>query len=460
MFGVYFLFDRLVMINEFLNKMRQVLNDDEFEEFNLSLSNPPKRGLVFNNLVMDKNDFLNNFKYNLEKLSYDEDCYILNSEDKMGGDIFHHLGAIYMQEPSAMIPGFCLPLKKGDIVLDACASPGGKTFQIAKKLDGVLISNEIDFERAKILNANVERLGLKNVIVTNFDAVSIAKNYPNKFDCVLVDAPCSGEGMFRKEDKAVTRWSQEYVELCAERQKEILLNYDKALKQGGYLMYSTCTYSIEENEEVVAFLVDLGYKIVDIGFIEGATDGLQYKDYDTKLCKRFYPHKSKGEGQFVCLLQKICENDENCVYVRTGRFKIGATEYKLLMQFFKDNFENGVFDEIKENLIQKGENIYYVKDKSLIVDESKIINYGVRLGSVVKNRFEPHHNLFKSFNRFLRKVDLIKIEAIDYLKGNTIDVEMENGWCVVSYLNAPLGGGKIVNGMLKNHYPKGLRLIK
>jgi len=445
---------------DFYVKIKKILPQNEYDEFCASLSNPPKRGLVFNNLIMDKQEFLNNFACNLEKLDYDENCFIINDDNKMGGNAFHHAGAIYMQEPSAMIAGIYLPLSKGDVVLDACASPGGKTFQIAKRLDGVLVSNEYEFERAKVLNANIERLGLNNVMTTNFTAEELAKCYPNKFDCVLVDAPCSGEGMFRKEDKAISQWSDEYVKVCANRQKEILTHYDKTLKQGGYLMYSTCTYSVEENEEVVAFLVDKGYKIVNIGTISGESEGLKLKGYETNLSKRFYPHKSKGEGQFVCLLQKVVGNNESPVYVRTGRFKVGATEIRLITQFFKENLDNKAWEMIEQNLVVKGENIYYVRDKSLIVDDKKIINYGVRLGSVVKNRFEPHHNLFKSFsNRFLRKVNLNETETYEYLKGNTVDVDDDNGWCVVMYHNAPLGGGKIVNGMLKNHYPKGLRLI-
>lgn len=446
--------------NDFYLKVKNILPEKEYDDFCVALSNPPKRGLVFNNLVMDKKDFLNNFGYNLQQLDYDEDCYILNSEDKMGGNIFHHVGAIYMQEPSAMVAGIYIPLKKGDIVLDACAAPGGKTFQIAKRLDGVLVSNEIDFERVKVLNSNVQRLGLNNVMVTNFTPEYLAQCYPNKFDCILVDAPCSGEGMFRKEDKAITQWSQDYVKVCADRQKDILSYYDKTLKQGGYLMYSTCTYSVEENEEVVAFLVDKGYKVLNMGKILGESNGIMLKQYNTHLAKRFYPHKSSGEGQFVCLLQKNAENNEHPIHIRVNRFKVGATEFKLTCQFFKDNLTTQAFDIVKDRLFIRDENVYYVKDKSLIVDDKKIINYGVKLGSVIKNRFEPNHNLFKSFsNYFLRKVELNQKDSYEYLKGNTVDVELDNGWCVVNYLSAPLGGGKIVNGLLKNHYPKGLRLI-
>lgn len=446
--------------NNFYLKMKKILPSNDYDEFCKSLSKPPKRGLVFNNLKMSKQDFLDNFDYELEKLDYGECNYVLNSEEKMGSNIFHHTGAIYMQEPSAMIAGVLLPLKKGDCVLDACASPGGKTFQIAKRLNGVLISNEIDFERAKILNANIERLGLTNVMVTNYDVEGLEKAYPNKFDCVLVDAPCSGEGMFRKEDKAIARWSQEYVEICAKRQKEILQHLDTTLKQGGYLMYSTCTYSLEENEQVVTFLVDMGYKIVDLGKINGESVGVKINGYDTNLAKRFYPHKSCGEGQFVCLLQKCGENNNLPIYIRDSRYKIGATELKILTEFIKSNFNDKFYDYVKDNLYQKKDDFYFAVDKSLLVDDKKFLNYGVKLGTVVKGRFEPNHNLFTGFSDyFLRKVNLTKEQAYHYLRGNTVDVEIENGWCVVCYLNASIGGGKVVNNMLKNHYPKGLRLI-
>lgn len=448
-----------MVINQFYERMKQILTKDEYEKFCSSLVCSHKRGLVFNSKKMQKENFINNFEYPLELLDLGADNFVIKTEDKMGRHILHHAGAFYMQEPSAMIAGVKIPLNKGDKVLDVCAAPGGKTFQIAKRLEGVLVSNEIELDRARILSANVERLGLDNVIITNMEPEELGNTYINKFDCVLVDAPCSGEGMFRKEDKAVAQWSQEYVELCAKRQKDILINVDKVLKENGYLMYSTCTYSVEENEEVVAFLADMGYQIEDLGKISGSTNGIGLEGYDTHLCKRFYPHNSNGEGQFVCLLKKCKENDGFMPKLKPHK-EIGQSELRVIKEFFVNNLSLEFFEQVKDNLLQRGDAFYYCKDKSLVCNDKKTLSLGVKLGMIVKNRFEPCHNLFTSFSSyFIRRIELTEKQAQEYIKGNTVLLDCNNGWCAVNYLGCCVGGGKMVNGMLKNHYPKGLRLV-
>ena len=446
-------------INKFYERMKQILGEDEYEKFYSSLVCSHKKGLAFNSKKMQRENFLNNFEYSLKPLDLGEDNFVVKTEDKMGGHILHHAGAFYMQEPSAMIAGFKLPLKKGYKVLDACAAPGGKTFQISKRLDGVLVSNEIELDRARILNSNVERLGLSNVIITNMSPEELGNSYVDKFDCVLVDAPCSGEGMFRKEDQAIAQWSQDYVELCAKRQKDILTNVDKVLKENGYLMYSTCTYSVEENEQVVAFLVDLGYQIIDLGEIDGSSSGIKIDGYNTHLSKRFYPHISNGEGQFVCLLKKEKENNGFMPKPKPHK-EVGRTELRILKEFFENNLSLGFYESIKDCLLQRGDAFYYCKDKSLVTNDKKTLSLGVKLGVIIKNRFEPSHNLFTAFSSyFIRKVELTAKQAEDYIKGNTVLLDCDNGWCAVNYLGCCVGGGKMVNGVLKNHYPKGLRLI-
>ena len=444
---------------EFFNNMKSILNNEDFEKFCESFNDLAKRGLVVNNLKIDIQNFIKNLEMPLVSLPYGEDCFILNSDEKVGDKILHHAGAFYMQEPSAMVAGKILPLKEGDIVLDICASPGGKTFQIAKRLEnGIVFANEINFERAKVLQSNIERLGLNNVVVTNFSSKELTDFYINRFDAVLVDAPCSGEGMMRKEKKAVNQWTGSLTDDCVKMQREIIDNVDKLLKENGYIVYSTCTYSPKENEQMIKYIVDKGYEIQNIGGIEGSTPGLSIKGYNTHLAKRFYPHSSFGEGQFVCLLQKKKEAEQ------TIRFKpltmLRTSEIKLVNEFISAYTTAEFAKLISNNLIVRDNVIYYCPNVKMVCADKKVVNYGVRMGEIVKNRFEPNHNLFTSFGRYFKTIiELDEKNCFHYLKGNTLNVSQPNGWCVVSYLGCCVGGGKIVNGVLKNHYPKGLRLF-
>ena len=439
--------------NDFLISMKEVLDEKEYDLFIESLSQKPSRGLVINNLKVDKSIFLQAFEQKLKSLPFDEYCFKLETEEKLGNSLLHKAGAFYLQEPSAMLPALSLPLKAGDLVLDVCASPGGKSFQIAKRLDGVIVSNEIDFERAKKLQSNLERLGVKNSIITNFTSEDLAKNYPNSFDCLIVDAPCSGEGMFRRDEVARRQWSKSLVEAINKIQFEILNNVDSCLKEGGYLVYSTCTFSLEENEKVVAHLVDLGYKIQTLPQIAGAVDGVKIAGYDTQMAKRIYPHNKLGEGQFVCLLKKL----KNCTgQVKGYQIKPNVNEQKLVEEFFSVNLD--IAFDFKKEIVIKDKIVYFCPDKNLI-RKINIINYGVKLGSIEKNRFEPHHNFFTAFGKnFKRKLNLSEVDTLKIMQGQTINSSCPNGWVALAYKGCYFAGGKAVNGIVKNHYPKGLRL--
>jgi len=438
---------------DFLSSMKGLLSKEEYVKFVESYQTSQKRGLVINNIKIDNDTFINEFEQELTNLEFDKNCYMLNSDEKLGNSVLHKIGAFYLQEPSAMLPALLLPIKDEDIVLDVCASPGGKSFQIARRLNGILVSNEIDFERAKKLQSNIERLGVRNAIITNFDSEGLKKNYPNCFDCVLVDAPCSGEGMFRRDEFARNQWSKNLVDEMASLQFEILTNVDKTLKSGGYLIYSTCTFSLEENEQNVAKLVDLGYEIKRLPNIKGAVNGVKIKGYNTDFAKRVYPHNDLGEGQFVCLLQKCAESEG-----QSKKFEISLNvhEKKVVEEFLNKNL---VLDfDIDKHIVIKDKQVYYCENKNLI-RKTNIMNYGVKLGELEKNRFEPHHNLFTAFgNAFKVKIELDKEQTIKFLQGQTLTTDMANGWCALSYKGCCFAGGKIVNGMIKNHYPKGLRL--
>ncbi len=438
---------------EFFERMKSILPQDEYGQFLRAIKEPYKRGLVLNKAKLSEEKLEHTYK--LTKLPYGDACYLLE-EEALGGEIFHRVGAFYLQEPSAMIPGIVVPVKNGDRVLDMCSAPGGKTFQIARRLNGTLVSNEIDYQRAKILLSNVERLGLNNTIVTNFSPKELSQLYPSKFDCVLVDAPCSGEGMFRKEEYATEQWTVEYVDRCAKMQQEILLCADKVLKDGGYLVYSTCTFSTEEDEENIKMLTQMGYELVGVGEIAGQSPAVQLEDCDTSFCKRFYFHHSYGEGQFVGVLKKCTTSDP--VHSKDRPIERLGNAFKKLVGEFLNTYTNGLLGKIENNLVAKNDAIYYSPDPSLLVKSNNIMSFGVKLGVVVKNRFEPCHNLWTAFgDKFKTKVELNKTDAERYLKGEAISKEAPNGWCAVSFDDVILGGGKVVDGLVKNHYPKGLR---
>ncbi len=439
---------------KFKERMRSLLGD-EYDEFIHALENDSAvRSLRVNGLKCSVEKFEELCGFSFESLEAVEGAYIFN-EEKIGGDPLHHAGAYYVQDPSAMLPvvaarEFIWP---GMNVLDMCAAPGGKTSQLAVLLhgEGMLVSNEKVTSRARILQGNVERMGIRNAVVINCNPDAVAKNYRKCFDFVLCDAPCSGEGMFRKYDNAGDEWSEENVQLCAARQKEILHYAAKCVAGGGYLMYSTCTFSVEENEEVVKdFLashenfeaVELPQSICDI-----TACGIDF----TKA-RRFYPHKFRGEGQFLCLMKKI-SGDKREVDFEGNLKKMKKEDKKVCENFLRDC-------------------LGYVPDGLAMLRENAVIadgidaphgsfSCGVTLGEVTKGRLVPHHHFFSAFgNEMVRRVDLEPGDPrlFAYLKGEGFNAEIKNGWCAVTVGGIPVGGGKAVDGYVKNHYPKGLRL--
>lgn len=427
--------------NEFLSKMKTILKD-EFDEFEKSLSLPSVKSLYVNQNKIDVEKFKKIIDFNLEQIPYEKAGFYIENQ-KYGRHPLHHAGAFYLQEPSAMFTVNAYNFKGDEKVLDMCASPGGKSIQIANRLSsGVLLSNEIVHARSQILFSNIERMGLKNVIITNERPEKLAKAFANSFDVCLVDAPCSGEGMFRKGDDVINHWNANLPTMCAKRQKEILLSADKCLKQFGKLIYSTCTYSIEENEDVVNWLISsLGYSLVEINC--NLPRGI-----DMPNAVRLYPHKVKGEGQFVAVLQKNSENEEN-----------SSQNLKLTIDKTAQNFVNSVLTK-NYNIYEYNNKSYYVADMSLIKKDVNYISLGVQVGENIKNRFEPFHNFFSSFAsdfKLTLNFDYNDINIKKYLRGETLDVDLPDGYGVINASNCSLGGFKISKGMFKNLYPKGLR---
>ncbi len=378
-----------------------------------------------------------------EKVAWAENGYY-TSEEKLGASPFHHAGLFYSQEPSAMCAVPLLDVQKGERVLDLCSAPGGKATQIATYLQGqgLLVCNEIVSSRAKILSQNIERMGVKNAVVTSENPQTLSKKLAGYFDKILVDAPCSGEGMFRKNaEEALKEWSEDNVALCARRQAEILTQASKMLKVGGKLVYSTCTFSIEEDENQVQ------------NFLQS------HPEFTLLKQEKLYPHKCAGEGHFAALFEKR-NGGEPMLPVRIREHKnfVSRETEKAYREFekkfFKEKFANNLH-EAKGVLYELPKGVFDLQGLSLL-------RAGVRLGEMKNGRFEPSHALCMSVRAEECKNVLsytIKDARVErYLRGEAIEEEnVAQGWCLVCVENYPLGLGKAVGGLVKNHLPKGIR---
>ncbi len=426
---------------EFLNRMKLLLKD-KFDDFLKALDNPIEKAIIVNENKISVEEFEKIIDFEVDKISYEKAGLYVDREKK-GRHPLHHAGAFYMQEPSAMFTINAYQFKGDEKVLDLCAAPGGKTIQIANRIPkGVLVSNEIIKSRSEILYSNVERMGLKNVIVSNDTPENIANAYGNCFDVCLVDAPCSGEGMFRRGEEVGLQWNENLPKMCAARQLEILEEANKTLRTEGVLIYSTCTYAKEENEDVInEFLLKHNYRLLNVSYPFSRGIGMPE-------VARLYPHENKGEGQFVAVLKKLEENFS----VESLTAKL--TNSKISLDFIKNYTNLGI------NVCNYKNFSYFVPCKDLIKKNINYVSIGVKLGQVDKNRFEPHHNLFTAFganfNSFL-SLNYKDENVLKYLRGETFDVNLSDGYGAVLVNGCALGGFKVSKGKFKNYYPKGLR---
>ncbi len=442
----------------FLVRMKNMLGE-EFPAFESALGEPSVRAIRVNTAKLSVEDFLSKTQLSLSEIPYASDGFIPENADGIGKGAEHHAGMFYVQDPGAMATVKALKIERGWRVLDACAAPGGKASQLAAAIGdgGLLLANEYVPKRAKIIVGNLERLGVKNALVTSLDTARLGEMFSAYFDLVLCDAPCSGEGMFRKYDEAQSEWSEENVTQCAARQRQILDNLSGVVRAGGYLLYSTCTYSREENEETVShFLerhpefslcpVEESLALSTVGGLDGMSEA-----------RRFYPHISKGEGQFIALMKK----DENIADLPTILYKENIKlpskeEMAVVKKFFSDN----LLSSPEGRIIKWGEGLALIPH-DLPIPPYSVFMPGVLLGEVKKGNFFPHHQLFSAYgSSFLRQERLTSRDARveKYLRGEEINSQTEgSGWCAVTYEGVALGGGKISGGRVKNHYPKGLR---
>lgn len=486
---------------EFAARMKRFLGAAEYEEFAASYARPYSHAL----------------RVNTEKLSPDELermeeqlCGLASGADgtsksvltpvpwcpagryypdamRPGKHPYHEAGLYYIQEPSAMAPAALSGAAPGERILDLCAAPGGKTTQLAAMMkgQGLLVSNEIHPQRARILSQNVERMGIRHAVVTNMEPAALAEHFPAFFDRVLVDAPCSGEGMFRKEEAALTGWSMENIRLCAERQAAILDAAANMLCEGGTLVYSTCTFAPEENEgSIGAFLMrHPEFRVCPIDLTESwaADFAPAHPEWNEQASRfpairgavRLWPHRLRGEGHFACVLRK--EGSRGAKICSDRVIPADRSAMKLLEDFAAASLTEEAAEKLRAQrdlVVRFGEELYLLPDR-LSLKGLKVLRPGLDLGTIRKDRFEPAHALalalrksdFRSVYCLAMAAESDAASAVKYLKGETIIPEEDHfkqgksgrGWTALTVDGFPLGWCKAVGGTLKNHYPRGLR---
>lgn len=445
----------------FVQKMNELL-EDEFHDFIKSYEQTPHLGLRVNTLKVAVEDFLNLSPFSLSPVAWTREGFYYDKNDKPGKHPYHEAGLYYIQEPSAMAAVEYLQPEPGEKVLDLCAAPGGKTTQIAAKMkqQGLLIANEVVPSRAKVLSQNVERMGITNCVVLNEKPERLADEFENFFDRVLVDAPCSGEGMFRKDPDVTREWSLAQVDACSRRQLHILDDASRMLRAGGRLVYSTCTFSPEENEQVVAEFVtkhpEFEIERVDVlpGFQSGRREWVQNGDSHVERTIRIWPHRVKGEGHYIAVLRKT-DGAECWRAQKPFKSKLSRNQLQVYYAFASEHLNKTP----EGNFQLFGEQLYLVPSDMPSLKGLKVIRPGLHLGALKKNRFEPAHSLALALRaeEIKRAVNFDPSEIIPYLKGESLNIDGEKGWYVVQVDGYSIGWGKWANHVLKNHYPKGLR---
>ncbi|MDY0118405.1 MAG: RNA methyltransferase [Bacilli bacterium] len=418
----------------FKSHLKKYLSDKTISDLVESFSKPRLHGLLRNENKISHEKLLKYFpsliKHPLINNGYTYDPNLISP----GKHWLFDAGCYYLQDLSAMLVASLLPIEKDDIVLDMCAAPGGKTVQTSLKLSksGLILANDISKKRANILVSNIERMGLGNVIVANEDALNICKKYPNMFTKILLDAPCSGSGMFKKDDKMIEDWHINKVLSAAKLQKELIVAAYDALAPGGLLLYSTCSFSYEENEEVIFELK----KERDIILVNIANHVSFYRDDKLKEAIHLFPHLYEGDGHFICLIKK------------PGELKTSTIPKKKLSLL---NHNESTFYKLEDQTGIYGINIPF-DTKDLF-----ILRYGVKLFDKQNKQVIPHHHL-THFLDASNSITLNDEELKIYLSGNVIKKDnIKDGFHIVSYDGINLGLIKASRGMLKNHYPKGLR---
>lgn len=447
----------MVLPEKYTEKMK-ILLKDEFKDYIDSFNDPRYFGLRVNTLKTTP-EFIAE-KFNLtERVKWCNEGFYYNEDLRPAKSPYYNAGLYYIQEPSAMSTGSLIEINENDKVLDLCAAPGGKSTQVAAKLKGtgLLVSNDISASRCKALLKNIELFGIENAIITNETPDKLAGKFISFFDKIIVDAPCSGEGMFRKDKDAIKSWDSYKSDMCCDLQRGILDNADKMLKKDGIIAYSTCTFAPEENEGMIEEFITKHpyYEILEVrkdyGFINGKPQWINSNNSDLEKCGRLMPYKVKGEGHFLALLKKNCDTGEN-----NTKYIDSINEKKI--QDYIDFENNSLNKTIRDNLTLHGSNLIKVP-YGIDLSTLRVMRSGLLLGEIKTKRFEPS----QAFAMTLKKEEAINTvnfniddyDLIRYLKGESFEVKAHDGWNLVLLEGYPLGWAKVQKNRMKNKYLKG-----
>ena len=463
----------------FLDSMKEILGED-YEAFLTGIDGQRQYGLRVNTLKMNLEEFERIAPFHLKKVPWISNGYFYEAEDAPAKHPFYSAGLYYLQEPSAMTPASRLKVQPGERVLDLCAAPGGKATELGAALqgEGLLVANDINTARARALLRNLELFGISNSFVTNEPPHVLAERFPEFFHKIMVDAPCSGEGMFRKNPAGVDSWQEKGPEYFSKLQREIIVQAADMLLPGGMMFYSTCTFSPLENEKTITHLLKErpDMEVIPMEDYEGFAEGLtSYRgevfDESCKLCRRIWPHKMSGEGHFMALLHKKSGTQQQ-VQQTVSQSSIWWEKCKGLNKEQKAAAED-FFSHVNiaydgKRIDVRGDNLYYLPAPKYDGRGLHFLRNGLFMGEFKKKRFEPS----QPFALALHAQDfdqVLDFPADDerlsrYLRGETLDVsdliageKKRKGWQLVMVAGHPLGFGKLVNNNLKNKYPAGWR---
>lgn len=440
------------MKREFLDRMKGMLRE-EYPQFERSLQDDLYRGVRINPLKINEADFRSLFPYEVKHTPFcRESFYLPPTATQVGNHPLHVAGAIYLQEPSASAPVEVLGVESGDYVLDLCAAPGGKSTQLAAKLanSGLLVANEYDPKRAQVLLSNMERMGFGEVIITNAHPNQLVEPCKGWFDKILVDAPCSGEGMMKKHDAAADAWSMAHVCACADRQVQILHSAFAMLKENGVLVYSTCTYAPEENEMVVSRILrerdDIEQLNIDASF---GRCGFACEGMDHEKVRRIFPMDG-GEGHFIAKFQKKQASPSTRTKTKKPQ-RLSKEQRQQLTSILRER--EGYYDILQDKL-------YFRFQPFLDMGAIRVLRQGILCGSFVKHRFEPHQHLFVSTafsDAFLQVCMVDEAQWNQFQRGAELSISGFHGYTAIAWHSLIVGFGKGDGTVIKNKYPKGLR---
>ena len=456
----------LKLSEEYLNRMRDLLGEEEFSAYLKSFDEERLYGLRVNTAKVTPEAFPELVSWDLKPVPWIPNGFYYEGTERPAKDPYYYAGLYYLQEPSAMTPAMLLPVKPGDRVLDLCGAPGGKSTELGVKLagKGVLISNDISNSRAKALLKNLELWGISNICVTSETPDKLADVFGPWFDKILIDAPCSGEGMFRKDDDMVKSYEERGPEYYSEIQKEITDQAVRMLAPGGLLLYSTCTFSRCEDEEIICHILEnhQEMELIRLPLFEGASGGIGLDG-----CIRLFPHKIKGEGHFISLLRKNGGGAQRTAAGIRERSRMEPQGKKAsalpteLTDFLA--LMNREFDGSR--IMIKNDSVYYLPENFVPAKELRYLRTGLLLGELKNKRFEPGQVLAMTLHaeEFRQTISWKKEDdrVIRYLKGETISLTPEEGpvkgWCLVCVDGYPLGFAKGTGMALKNKYYPGWR---